>query len=112
MGLVEIIAFLLFLFGGFAWTLWRNLKLAKGDEAQESALADLMVANMGQPVETLRKRLGDPYEVETLVPGRELHVWKFPPSKTIPPGRGLVTLTATVTDRIIVDIAWRRRNAS
>lgn len=112
MGLVEIIAFLLFLFGGFAWTLWRNLKLAKGDEAQETALADLMVANMGQQVKDLRKTLGDPYEIETLRPGYELHVWKFPPAKTIPPGRGLVTLTATTDDGVIVDISWKRRNAS
>jgi hypothetical protein len=112
MGLVEIIAFLLFLFGGFAWTLWRNFKLAKGDEAQESALADLMVANMGQPVSALRNTLGEPYEIETLAPGRELYVWKFPPAKTIPPGRGLVTLTASTNEGAVVDIRWRRRNAS
>jgi hypothetical protein len=112
MGLVEIIAFLLFVFGGFGWTLWRNLKLTKRDQQQESALADLMVANMGQPVKDLRKTLGDPYEIETLVPGRELHVWKFPPSKTIPPGRGLVTLVATTDNEVIVDISWKRRNST
>lgn len=112
MGILEIIVLTLFIFAGFGATIWRNLRLGKLDRKQESAIADLMVENLGQQVRGLSKKLGDPYEIETLKPGWALYVWKFPPSKTLPQGRGLVTLTATTSGEVIVDISWKRRTAS
>ena len=112
MGILEIIVLTLFIFAGFSATIWRNLQLGKRDRKQEEAIADLMVANLGQRVQDLRKQLGDPYEIEPLKPEWALYVWKFPPLKSLPPGRGLVTLTATIQSDLIVDISWKRRTSS
>jgi hypothetical protein len=109
MGLLELAVLFLFLSGAFGITIGRNWYLHKQDEKQEIAIADLMLEAHGQDIQSLHRKLGNPYEVDAVSPEKAFHVWKFPPSNTIPPGRGLIVLTAVTDNGTIVDIGWRRR---
>ena len=86
--MLELIVLALFVFAGYLATVGKNLYLKWRDGKQENALADVMLEARGKSIDTLRARLGDPYEIEPGTTGRTLYIWKFPPAETIPPGRG------------------------
>ncbi len=106
--MLELVVLILFIAVGYSVALIRTLLLRRRDRKQHEAASLIASAAHGEPVEMLMQSLGDPFEIEQGTTGRELYIWKFPPSNTLPKGTGLFVLTVTTDHGIVTSFHCKR----
>lgn len=108
--LIEILVFvamlLLFYAGTQIWSLVSRVRARI-----RGRRIDAMVKSMdGQRIQDAEKLFGPPLEVVDGTTGRQLYIWKSPPSEQFPPGPGLLIVTLTVDSHgWITHAVWKAR---
>jgi hypothetical protein len=109
--MIEIVTLLGAVWLFLATIVARDLWLARRDRLRAARMNEIVAGFTLRPVQEMVLSFGDPYEiVQTHANGRSLYVWKSPPSRNLPPGRGLLTMVAEVGQEGEVEqIQWRDR---
>ncbi len=107
---LETCVFLLFVGACCLWSLLRDNARQRRDRKQARKITAVVSSLVGSDVAQAEKQFGPPYEVFHGHFGRDLYVWKAPPSQNLPAFRGTVVVTVTASSEgQITETAWKRQ---
>ncbi len=106
--MLELSVLVLFILAGYSAALLWSLMQRWQDRRQQRVADEMTRASYGTDITRLIHELGDPFEIERGTTGRELYIWKFPPSTTLPKGTGLLVLTVTTDKGVVTEHVSKR----
>jgi len=107
---IEILVFILAVIALCVRGLWIELSSNWNDNRRDAALTTLLEPIKGQPIGGAIERFGQPAEVVPGTTGRALYIWRAPPAKRFPSGKGLLIVTLTADEAgTITDAQWVAR---